>query len=691
MKTLEKTLAEGAFVLDLKAKTITSIFHQMLNHLVAQKKLAMEVRDDVERELLARERQISTAIGNSVAVPHLYLDAFEKPVLFFARLAKPVNLGALDGVPTRFVFLLLGPKRDASEHLDTLANISRLMSDDEFRYRAGAAKNGRELNEALQDFRRRTTPVLQEQRGAEVDEGLRYTGRPFGGMLADLRRRLPHYASDFYDGLHTKSVSSTLFLFFACLAPAVTFGGIMANETGNHIGAMEMILASALCGTAFALFSGQPLVILGGTGPLLIFTAILYRMCQTLEIDFLAAYAWVGLWTGLILIVLGATDASALMRFFTRFTDETFAALISIIFITKALENLIHVFVEVYSTGKVDHDVAFLTLLLALGTFYIASNLSRFRRSRYLLPSMREFLADFGPAIAMVAMTLVALWLRKVDTPNGKSLDLAPLAVPSAFEPTIDRAWLVNPFAVESWVWLAALLPALLATVLVYVDQNITARLVNNPDHKLHKGSAFHYDLAVVGVLIGACSLFGLPWLVAATVRSLNHVRSLATTEEVIRAGGDKRERILHVRETRLTGFSIHLLIGLSLLLLPLLKEVPMAVLYGLFLYMGVVSMAGNQFFERLSLWVMDSALYPATHYIRQVPNWIIHKFTFIQLACLLMLMGVERVEQLAIFFPLFLALLVPVRMVMGRFFKPEDLAALDAEEEPEEEETHWV
>ena len=51
-----------------------------------------------------------------------------------------------------------------------------------------------------------------------------------------------------------------------------------------------------------------------------------------------------------------------------------------------------------------------------------------------------------------------------------------------------------------------------------------------------------------------------------------------------------------------MTGLAIHLLIGLSILLLPLLKMVPMAVLYGLFLFMGVVSMAGNQFFERLDL-----------------------------------------------------------------------------------------
>jgi hypothetical protein len=227
-------------------------------------------------------------------------------------------------------------------------------------------------------------------------------------------------------------------------------------------------------------------------------------------------------------------------------------------------------------------------------------------------------------------------------------------------------------------------------TVLVYVDQNISARLVNSPDHKLLKGESYHLDLAVMGVLIGVCSIFGLPWLVAATVRSLNHVRSLATMEEVVTLGGDKRERVIHVRETRLTGLAIHVLVGLSLFLLPYLKVVPMAVLYGLFLYMGIVSMKGNQLFERMSLWLMDSKLYPTTHYIQKVPNRIIHQFTMLQFTCLAVL-GIVEVSPLGILFPLFVLLLVPVRLWAGKFFSPEHLAALDAEEEPEEEETHWA
>jgi hypothetical protein len=144
------------------------------------------------------------------------------------------------------------------------------------------------------------------------------------------------------------------------------------------------------------------------------------------------------------------------------------------------------------------------------------------------------------------------------------------------------------------------------------------------------------------------------------------------------------------VRENRITPLVIHALIGLSLFLLPWLTLIPMAVLYGLFLFMGVVSIKGNQFFERLSFWFMDSALYPSTHFTRRVPMKVVHQFTLLQLAGLAVLWAV-KVSSLAILFPLFIAAGVPIRFLAGRLFAPEHLAALDAEEEPEEEETHYA
>ncbi|HNO80048.1 MAG TPA: PTS sugar transporter subunit IIA [Phycisphaerae bacterium] len=678
MKLFAQAIEEGRIILDLHARDMPTICRAVVNKMAEKGAIPAELSEKIIAALLAREEQTSTAIGHAVAIPHAYIEGCTEPVIAFVRLAKPVNLGAPDGIPTHFLYFLLGPPGSAEQHLDALANIARLMSGDEFRYDAGRAKNADELRQALDRFIESTTrkPVSIDRPAPE----LAYSGRPFGGLITDIQRRLPHYVSDFRDGLHPKCIGSTLFLFFACLAPTITFGGVMAVQTGGNIGVVEMLTATAICGMTYALFAGQPLNILGGTGPLLVFISVLYRLCVDMKIPFLQTYAWVGLWSAGMILVLVATDACCLMRYFTRFTDEIFAALISVIFIYEAIKSLTNTFRDL-DVHK-HHDTALLTLLLAMGTFYIAMSLSRMRKSRYMRSWFREFVADFGPTIAMAAMTLVAIWLNEVD--------LAILAAPDEYGTTSGRPWLVSIFDAPMWVRWGAAIPALLATLLIFLDQNITARIVNSSDHKLHKGAGYHLDLTVIGLMVGVCSMFGLPWVVAATVRSINHVRSLATSEEVTKSNSESRDRILHVRETRVTGFSIHLLMGCSLLMLPTIKTVPMAVLYGLFLFMGIVSMTGNQFFERLRLWAMDPALYPTTHYIRRVPLWVIHKFTLLQLVCLVALWTVKA-SAWAIAFPILIAVLVPVRLLADRFFEAQHLLALDAEEEPEEEETHWA
>ncbi|MCA9261311.1 MAG: hypothetical protein KDA61_18980, partial [Planctomycetales bacterium] len=131
-----------------------------------------------------------------------------------------------------------------------------------------------------------------------------------------------------------------------------------------------------------------------------------------------------------------------------------------------------------------------------------------------------------------------------------------------------------------------------------------------------------------------------------------------------MRRDGATRERIIHVRENRLTALAVHVLIGVSLLILPWLKAIPLAALYGLFLYMGVITLGGNQFVERLSLWIKDPALYPATHYIRRVPIRTVHVFTLIQLGCLAALWFVKS-SRAGILFPLLIAALAPLRYVL--------------------------
>lgn len=69
--------------------------------------------------------------------------------------------------------------------------------------------------------------------------------------------------------------------------------------------------------------------------------------------------------------------------------------------------------------------------------------------------------------------------------------------------------------------------------------------------------------------------------------------------------------RIIDVKEQRVSGFLVCVMIGLSVLMSPLLRLIPMAVLFGVFLYMGIASMSGVQLFERLVETLIFSSIWP--------------------------------------------------------------------------------
>ena len=505
-----------------------------------------------------------------------------------------------------------------------------------------------------------------------ANQGLGETLVPFAGLRGDLARRLPVYIHDFTHGFHPKVLASILFLFFACLANAIAFGGLTELVTGGAIGTVEMIVATAVGGIAFAIFSGQPLIILGGTGPIVIFTGILYASCEQFGLPFLPVYAWVGLWSGAFLVLLSIFNLSYLMREFTRFTDEIFAALIAVIFIVEAAKNTASPFMQAGASDATQ----LLTLVLALGTFSLARGLRGFGATPYASKRAREFISDFGPAIAIAVMTGFAIYEGAVAVEMP--------AVPDEFATTTGRPWKVDLFSIPVPIILGSAIPALMATILLFLDENITARLVNAPGHKLTKGAGYHLDLLVVGLITIGCSLFGLPWIVAATVHAINHVKSLADTKKVDIGAGQHVEVITKVRQTRLSGLGIHALIAGSIFFLPLIKMIPMAVLFGLFLYMGFATLTGNQFWSRVTLWVTDRGLYPDTHYLRGVPNKVIHKFTVVQVVALTSL-WVLKTSALGILFPALIAALAFVRKGIGRWFKEEHLNALDADEAVDE------
>lgn len=89
----------------------------------------------------------------------------------------------------------------------------------------------------------------------------------------------------------------------------------------------------------------------------------------------------------------------------------------------------------------------------------------------------------------------------------------------------------------------------------------------------------------------------------------------------------------MFVSEQRLTGLLVSILVGLSVLMAGWLRHVPMAVLFGVFLYMGISALGGIQLWDRCILLLKPVKHHPQIPYVRRVPTLRMHLFTIVQVS----------------------------------------------------------
>ena len=130
--------------------------------------------------------------------------------------------------------------------------------------------------------RRNTVRKSKEERFHETDPSLIRNSIPFIGIYNNFKVLKQRYKSDWVDWLTKDGIKqcllSIIFGFMICIAPAIAFGGLMEEITGNIIGTRETLLAHGFCGILYSLFSVQPIVILALTGPVLVFEEVVFEV-----------------------------------------------------------------------------------------------------------------------------------------------------------------------------------------------------------------------------------------------------------------------------------------------------------------------------------------------------------------------------------------------------------------------------
>lgn len=405
------------------------------------------------------------------------------------------------------------------------------------------------------------------------------------GVLSDIKGRLPFYTSDWLDGLNSKGLSSGVYVFFSQAIPATAFAGFLYDSTGGELGVPETLLSMGIGGCLFSILAGQPLVIVGVTGPVTIFLSTLYTLAQQWQIPFRGWLFWVSMWAAAMHIALALCSAPLLfMKSVTAFSGDVFGCLIGVIYIVEGVRVLSGAFTSA-TTTTAPVGAALLSLLLGLGAWFIASTLSTARSFTFLPTLCRTILADYALPLAVV-ITSAAQFLPSF-LPARAGLHLLPVPdtgiSSSTPQPSTPHPWL-DGSAIESvalWARVAAALPAAVLTALLFFDHNISSSLSQQPRFNLKKPPAFNFDTLLLGVSLGFTGLLSLPPNYGLIPQAPLHVRSLATIHQS--PSGGEEEVWVSVVETRVSPFiqSALLLALLASPLMRLLGTVPMGVLAG--------------------------------------------------------------------------------------------------------------
>lgn len=497
---------------------------------------------------------------------------------------------------------------------------------------------------------------------------------PFEGILSDLSQRLPIYFTDYYPSqfCNLKVFASILFIFFTSLGPAVTFSTLLQKETDDQIGTIEVMLSAAITGIIFSLFSGQPLVIVGVTGPVSILTISIFTMTEAWNLHFLAFYGWSQIWAGIMIIILSIFNICSLIHLITRYCCEIFGVLIAVIYLYTGITGIVAHF-----GGKYQMDSSLLQLIITLGTAWLSLQLAYGKHWLLFNHKIRDIISDYGPTIALIIWTCVPY------IGYANHIDIETLDIPTTFQTTSGRSsWFVPLGTLPLWAVFAAILPGFITTVLFVFDHNVSSLLAQAPEFKLKKPSAYHWDFVIVGVNLIVTGILGLPPTNGLIPQAPLHTVSLIKTKRIYDPVTEKsRIEVVKVYEQRISNL---LQSGLMLMMcfppfLKILKLIPNSALDGLFIYMGVASFSDNQFMERLVLLLTEKRLRHSPHpFFHQTSFKTVKYFTLLQ-AIICVIIFLITLTPAAMVFPVLIGVLIPFRQYLLIYiFPPEAVELLD-------------
>ncbi|EGV65431.1 hypothetical protein PSN45_002388 [Yamadazyma tenuis] len=419
------------------------------------------------------------------------------------------------------------------------------------------------------------------------------------GIYNDIRSRLPYYWSDFKDAYNYRVVPSTTYIFFTNLLPAIAFAQDMFDNTDNTYGVNEVLMSSAIAGVCFGLLSGQPLCIVGVTGPISIFSYTVYDIMKPRGTPYLPFMCWIYLWSMVMHLVIAVSNMVSWLKVISQFSCEVFGFFICVVYIQKGIQILSNQFAEVgVASGFLSVLISVLMVFTGVGSFVFGTYL------HYFKPWVRKVFVDYGVPLSVVFFTGFIHFGHYISDTTMAKLPVTSSFVPTKSGQSRPHGWFIHFWPSENIgvgdVFLA--IPfAVLLTFLFYFDHNVSSLMCQSKDFPLKKPSSFHWDFALLGITTGLAGILGIP-----APNGLIPQAPLHTTSLVVHDSQTGKPQ--YVVEQRFTNTVQGLLtfVMMSPPFLTVLGLIPQAVLSGLFFIMALTGLHGNPITNKLRFLFMD-------------------------------------------------------------------------------------
>jgi boron transporter len=416
------------------------------------------------------------------------------------------------------------------------------------------------------------------------------------GMHHDFKARWPWYKDDWVNIQNPCTViNATIFTLVIQLIPALIFAELIDRQTQGNLSTAETLLSSAIMGILYATLAGQPLVIMGITGPVALLLGTSYGLAEQFHAPYFPFFFWICTWAGVLHIASAMIGLVSLVWKVTPFTSQIFELFIAITFIYAAGKNLIQ---PMYLGGNdtnqdgtdnittIQRSAGYAAFLIGMITCWIAWSLHFAETWIFFSRQVRTFLTSYNTLIAMVVATALS-YMPGMDQKGA--LDRVHVVAPWDWQPTANRSWLVHPLeGIHAGGIFAALIPGFMFFLLFIIDHNVSSILTQSPKFNLQKPSTYHWDFFILGVTFFPCAILGLPPGNGLIPQAPLHCRALCTREFRTDSYGIRREVVTYCEEQRWSGLGQALLMLVALSAFTVISWIPTGCLFGLLLYLGM-------------------------------------------------------------------------------------------------------